>query len=53
MTQDQTRTPMIPRGGDPTAVRQGVTLGVMRYVLALSLVLAVAAMAFLWIALRG
>ncbi len=41
------------RKDDTTRVRQGVTLGAMRWVLAGGLVLVVVAFAVAWIALRG
>ncbi|CAH0141349.1 hypothetical protein ROS9278_00489 [Roseomonas sp. CECT 9278] len=53
MAQHETRPPMTPRARETTAVRQGVTLGVMRYVLLVSLVLAIAALGGLWFAFGG
>jgi len=53
MVQDEARKPMVSPAAETAAVRQGVTLGVMRYVLGISLVLVIVALGAAWFGLFG
>ena len=53
MTQYDIREPLSPRASNTDAARQGTTLGTVRYVLAISLVLVVAGLATVWLLMRG
>ncbi len=54
MSDNEKRLPMAPRPGDNTVgVRQGVTVRGMRYVLGVSMLLVVLALAGAWMFVRG